>query len=147
MEKELIQQVDRLKLADHVVMLGRIPHARIPSVYRLIDALAYPRYSMRLTDLVTPLKPLEAMVMGKALIASDVGGHRELIRHGETGLLFPAGDLSALTHSLLRLLEDDALRLRLQTQGSTWVGKHHTWEETTSVYQNLYAKALGKLSV
>src|ERR1700709_710364 len=47
---------------------------------------------MRLTELVTPLKPLEAMASGRLLVASDVGGHRELIRHGETGLLFKAGN-------------------------------------------------------
>ena len=47
---------------------------------------------MRLTELVTPLKPLEAMAQGRLLVASDVGGHRELIRDGETGVLFRAGD-------------------------------------------------------
>jgi glycogen(starch) synthase len=56
--------------------------------YNLIDVLVYPRHSMRLTELVTPLKPLEAMAQGRLLVASDVGGHRELIRDGETGILF-----------------------------------------------------------
>jgi glycogen synthase len=55
--------------------------------------LAYPRHSMRLTELVTPLKPLEAMAQGRVLVASDVGGHRELIRDGQTGFLCPAGQL------------------------------------------------------
>ena len=53
--------------------------------------LVYPRLSMRLTELVTPLKPLEAMAQGRLVLASDVGGHRELIRDGETGTLFKAG--------------------------------------------------------
>ncbi len=64
-----------------------------------IDVLAYPRHSMRLTELVTPLKPLEAMAQGRLLVASDVGGHRELIRDGETGFLFAAGDAGALARA------------------------------------------------
>ena len=59
--------------------------------YDLVDVLAYPRQRMRLTELVTPLKPLEAMAQGRMFVASDVGGHRELVRDGETGFLFPGG--------------------------------------------------------
>jgi glycosyltransferase involved in cell wall biosynthesis len=83
-ETELINLASALGLGSGVIMPGRIPHERIPGVYAMVDVLAYPRYSMRLTELVTPLKPLEAMAMGKALIASDVGGHKELIHNGET---------------------------------------------------------------
>ena len=59
--------------------------------YELIDVLAYPRHRMRLTDLVTPLKPLEAMAQGRMLVASDVGGHRELIRRRRDRVSFPGG--------------------------------------------------------
>ena len=142
MENELKAQIRRLHLEDKVVMPGRIPHDRIPGVYALVDILAYPRYSMRLTNLVTPLKPLEAMAMGKALVASDVGGHKELIRHNKTGLLFPAGDVNALANTLGRLLEDDTFSQSLQSQGATWVREHHTWKKITSVYKDIYANAL-----
>src|SRR5690606_18711012 len=90
------------------------------------------------TELVTPLKPLEAMAMGKAVLASDVGGHRELIRHGETGILFKAGDEGALAGELLRLLSDRQLREGLQSRGRAWVGEHHSWEKTTGVYRTVY---------
>ncbi len=142
MENELKAQIRRLHLEDRVVMPGRIPHDRIPGVYALVDILAYPRYSMRLTNLVTPLKPLEAMAMGKALVASDVGGHKELIRHNETGLLFPAGNVSALCESLERLLVNHTLRERIQEQGAIWVRHEHTWQKTTAVYQDIYSKVL-----
>jgi PEP-CTERM/exosortase A-associated glycosyltransferase len=125
-----------------VLMPGRIPHERIAGVYALVDILAYPRYSMRLTELVTPLKPLEAMAMGKALVASDVGGHKELIRDGETGLLFPAGNAAALAESLHKLIQDNELRDRLASQGREWVRKNHSWEKTTSVYEEIYRKVL-----
>jgi glycosyltransferase involved in cell wall biosynthesis len=75
-------------------------------------------------------------------VASDVSGHKELIQHGETGLLFPAGSVSALAESLERLLDDSALCRKLQDQGAAWVREHRTWQKTTSVYEDIYAKVL-----
>ena len=131
MENELKAQIKNLHLEDKVIMPGRISHDRIPGVYALVDILAYPRYSMRLTELVTPLKPLEAMAMGKALVASDVGGHRELIQHNETGLLFSAGSETALTDAIERLLVEHNVAETNSRAGSylgtpgTYVGKDH----------------------
>jgi glycosyltransferase involved in cell wall biosynthesis len=84
------------------------------------------------------------MAMGKALIASDVGGHKELIKHEQTGFLFPAGDVLALADSLGRLLKDDILREKIENEGYTWALENHTWDKTTSVYTEMYAEALGK---
>jgi len=141
-EIELRAQISKLGLEDRVVMPGRIPHERIPGVYALIDVLVYPRHAMRLTDLVTPLKPLEAMAMGKVLIASDVGGHLELIRHNETGLLFPAGDSEALAATITTTVNSPILRKRMIQQASDWVIEKHRWEVTTSVYEDIYRSAL-----
>jgi PEP-CTERM/exosortase A-associated glycosyltransferase len=138
MEKELKALTSSLKLTDRVVIPGRIPHERVPGVYAMVDVLAYPRYSMRLTELVTPLKPLEAMAMGKVLVASDVGGHKELISHGQTGVLFPAGDADALAAELEGLLADSTRRKTLEMQGLQWVRENKTWEQTTSVYRKIY---------
>ncbi len=143
MEAELKELIAALGLTERVVLPGRIPHERVPGVYAMIDILAYPRYSMRLTELVTPLKPLEAMAMGKVLVASDVGGHKELIRDGETGVLFKAGDEAALALSLQTLLDNDAQRETLQQQGMRWVREHHCWHQTTAVYQDIYAPLCG----
>ncbi len=139
MEGELKELISSLGLTDRVVMPGRIPHERVPGVYAMIDILAYPRYSMRLTELVTPLKPLEAMAMGKVLVASDVGGHKELIDDGQTGVLFKAGDEQALAESLQMLLDNNQQCEALQQQGMRWVREHHTWQHTTAVYQDIYA--------
>ena len=139
MREELAAQAGNLGIEDRVIMPGRVPHERIAGVYALVDILAYPRYSMRLTELVTPLKPLEAMAMGKALVASDVGGHKELITDKKTGLLFSAGNADDLAEKIDIILRDKTLESSLQQQGSQWVRKHHTWEATTSVYQTIYA--------
>ena len=79
-ENELKTQAMQLGIIDKVVFTGRVPHNQVQHYYNLIDVLVYPRLQMRLTDLVTPLKPLEAMAQGKLLMASDVGGHLELIQ-------------------------------------------------------------------
>jgi PEP-CTERM/exosortase A-associated glycosyltransferase len=142
MEKELRAQVSQLGINEIVIMPGRISPERIPGIYALIDILAYPRYSMRLTELVTPLKPLEAMAAGKALIASDIGGHRELICHGQTGMLFRAGDVSALQRTLVQLLDNLALRHALSRQAADWVQQERSWDRTTAVYSEIYANAL-----
>lgn len=142
MTTELNELKNRYNLSERIVLPGRIPHERVPGVYSMIDILAYPRYRMRLTELVTPLKPLEAMAMGKAIIASDVGGHQELIQHDKTGLLFPAGDESALAEALDNLLTNDAARDQIQQTGKTWVRQHQTWDVTTSVYGEIYNSVL-----
>jgi PEP-CTERM/exosortase A-associated glycosyltransferase len=139
-ETELRAHVRKCNLEQFVIMPGAVPQDKVPAVYSLIDVLAYPRHSMRLTELVTPLKPLEAMAMGKALVASDVGGHRELIRDEQTGLLFPSGNSVALATSIARLLEDANLRRSLETQAAQWVRKERSWVKTTAGYTDIYAK-------
>jgi glycosyltransferase involved in cell wall biosynthesis len=142
MEGELTQLVTDLQLGNNVVMSGRVSPERVPGVYAMVDILAYPRYFMRLTELVTPLKPLEAMAMGKALVASDVGGHKELINHGETGVLFKAGDVDVLASELEGLFADDERRDALQLQGLQWVREYQSREKTTLVYRDIYSKVL-----
>lgn len=142
MEKELKQLAREKGIEEKMIMPGRIPHERIAGVYSMIDILAYPRHSMRLTELVTPLKPLEAMAMEKALVASDVGGHKELIKDNYTGMLFKAGDEHHLANKIQMILDDKELETRLKKQGNNWVKEHHTWEVTTSVYKNIYSDLL-----
>lgn len=142
MEKSLKEKAQKLKLADRIVFPGRIAHEQIPEVYAVADILVYPRLSMRLTDIVTPLKPLEAMAMGKAVIASDVGGHRELVEDGETGVLFPAGDVGALASAMERLLADTQARIDLGQRAKTWVSQNRTWEKTTALYGDVYSTIL-----
>jgi PEP-CTERM/exosortase A-associated glycosyltransferase len=137
-EPELRAEVARLGLHGSVIFTGSIAHDRMPAIYSLTDILVYPRHSNRLTELVTPLKPLEAMATGKPVLASDVGGHRELIRDGETGLLFRAGDVTACATALLRLLDDETLRKDLADQSLDWVRQHRVWEVTTAPYSEVY---------
>lgn len=138
-EAALREQANARGLADRVIFTGRVPNAEINRYYSLTDVLAFPRYSMRLTELVTPLKPLEAMAQGRVLVASDVGGHRELIEHERTGLLFPAGDAGALAKTILRLLGDAALGGRLAVTGRRFVESERTWAHSVDGYEPIYS--------
>ncbi|MFY7863784.1 TIGR04063 family PEP-CTERM/XrtA system glycosyltransferase [Roseateles sp.] len=132
-------QAQRLGLADKVVFTGRVPHAQVNRYYDLVDALVYPRHSMRLTELVTPLKPLEAMAQGRLLVASDVGGHKELIRHGETGILFKAGKAQALAEAVLQLLAQPERWPILRAQGRKFVEQERNWANSVANYPAVYA--------
>lgn len=142
-EAALKAQVQALGLQASVVFTGRVPHNVVARYYDLVDVLAYPRHSMRLTELVTPLKPLEAMAQGKLFVASDVGGHRELVTHGETGMLFKADDATALTSALLTLLNDPARWPSLKAQGRHFVETVRNWRNSVARYRPVYESLLG----
>ena len=140
MDDRLRSRARALGLDGTAVFAGRLPHERMPGVYALVDVLAYPRKAMRLTELVTPLKPLEAMAMGKALVASDVGGHRELVRDGLTGLLHRPGDSGDLARALARALTDADLRSSLGSAGREWVLRERTWAANGDRYRALFER-------
>lgn len=141
-EASLRQQAARLGVTADVVFAGSLPHSAIAEAYAAIDLLVFPRLRMRLTELVTPLKPLEAMAMGKPLIASDVGGHRELIEDGKTGILFAAGDADALARAVCRLLADVSLATRLSREGMQFVRTRRSWPDSVRGYAVPYRRVL-----
>jgi PEP-CTERM/exosortase A-associated glycosyltransferase len=141
-EQALREQAQRLGLQDRVVFTGRVPHAEVQRYYELIDVLAYPRRSMRLTEIVTPLKPLEAMAQGRMFVASDVGGHRELIRDGETGHLFAAGSAEALAAAIARVLEGRAQWDAMARRARHFVETERTWARSVARYAAVYAGVL-----
>lgn len=134
----LKQQVMALDLKDRVVFTGRVPHAEVNRYYDLIDVLVYPRHPMRLTELVTPLKPLEAMAQGRLMVASDVGGHKELIRDGRTGVLFRAGNAGDLASKVVGLLKYEQGWDSLRKNGRHFVETERTWAASVARYRGVY---------
>jgi PEP-CTERM/exosortase A-associated glycosyltransferase len=137
-EQALRAQAAQLGLAHRVKFAGRVDHARIGDCYALIDIMVYPRLAMRLTDLVTPLKPLEAMAQGRLVVASDVGGHRELIEHGKTGMLFTAGDAAALADQVVRLLRQVDSWPVMRLQARVYVEQRRSWTASVARYRTVY---------
>ena len=139
-EDNLKAQAQRLGIADKVIFTGRVPHSEVSRYYDLVDLLAYPRHSMRLTELVTPLKPLEAMAQGRIFIASDVGGHKELIRDGETGRLFKAGSASALAEVAEAMLAQREHWPNYRRAGRAFVEEVRNWRNSVANYRDVYAR-------
>lgn len=126
---------------DGILFTGRVPHREVGDYYSLVDVFVCPRLRMRLTELVTPLKPLESMAMQKAVLASDVGGQRELIENGHTGLLFAADSAEDLVKQSVRLVRDTALRRRLGEAGRRFVSSERSWDKLVQRYLPIYQDA------
>jgi PEP-CTERM/exosortase A-associated glycosyltransferase len=142
-ERELKAMATQLGLEDKVIFTGRVPHDQVQRYYNLIDVLVYPRLRMRLTDLVTPLKPLEAMAQGRLVAASDVGGHLELIQDGKTGTLFKADDPEDLAVKILNLLSKPEQWHALRVAARTFVETERNWRVSVARYQPVYEKLTG----
>ncbi len=140
-EQQLRQQARQLGVSDQVVFTGKVPFSEVERYYSVIDVLVYPRKSLRLTETVTPLKPLEAMAQRKVFVASDVGGHRELIQHEATGMLFKADDMAALIAAVQQLLDSPDLQQKLRDGGLSFVRDVRNWRNSVRRYEGVYASA------
>ena len=146
-EAPLRRLAAEIGIAGKVCFTGRVPHKEVQRYYNLIDVLVYPRLPMRLTELVTPLKPLEAMAQGRLLVASDVGGHRELIRDGDTGVLFKAGDTHALAIAVTGLLQNPERWAALKEAGRRFVESERNWYASVARYRDVYGPLVGEARV
>jgi glycogen synthase len=127
-----------LNLGERVTFTGLVPHNEVLKYYSIMDVLVYPRLRKRITEMVTPIKPLEAMSMEKTVVASDVGGLKELISDGATGVLFRAGDEIDLARALVRCVGDAALRVRLGKAARTAMIESRKWKTIIAPYDDLY---------
>jgi len=142
-EDEAIKaRVKELALDEVVILTGRVPHAQVSDYYSLVDLFVYPREKMRLTDLVTPLKPLEAMAQGKLVVASDVGGHKELITDGYNGLLYQSGSQASLIAVLEKMLEESDQWATYRANGRKYVETVRNWEASVANYKDVYERLL-----
>ena len=138
-ERHLQERVEHLGLTGKVVFTGRVPHSEVNKYYDLIDVLVYPRLPMRLTDLVTPLKPLEAMAQGRLVVASDVGGHCELVKSWETGVLFRAGQRAALVATIGEVLSRRDKWPLIRDAARRFIEAERTWPMSVGRYRLVYA--------
>ena len=144
MEDMLKTQADASPAKAAIRFVGRVPHSDVERYYALVDVMAYPRKASRLTDLVTPLKPLEAMAQRQLVAASNVGGHRELITDGVTGTLFAPDDPAACAAALADLLGRPEIWEARRSAGLAHVAARHDWSVNVHRYQDVYHPLLAK---
>ncbi len=137
-KKELLNLVDELGLNDDVIFAGAIPPEMIDKYYSVMDILVFPRLRLRVTELVSPLKPLEAMAMGKPILASNVGGLTDYCIDQENALLFNPDDPAESLQKLTEMVENKELRTRLSESARKWVQTNRDWKQQAQHYQHLY---------
>jgi glycosyltransferase involved in cell wall biosynthesis len=134
-------QAERLGLRGRdVVFAGRVPRAEAPAHLALIDLFVVPRTADRVSQLVTPLKPFEAMAMERTVVVSDVAALREVVSDRETGVVFRAEDPLDLADHLEPLLDDPTLRATLGRAAREWVVTNRSWRQNGARYRDLYAR-------
>lgn len=130
-----------------VLFCPSVPHERLGALHALLDLLVYPRLPGPMAELAAPLKPLEAMARGTLVAASNVGGHRDLIEHGKTGILFEAGNASALADAVLGVLAEPACALPLRERARAFAAAERSWAAAAARYAPLYTGLLeGRLT-
>jgi glycosyltransferase involved in cell wall biosynthesis len=135
----IVEAGRRLGLDDGaLVMPGQVPHDRILGYYSILDVFVVPRTANRVSQLVTPLKPFEAMAMQRATVVSDLPALREIVIPGETGMTFRAEDADDLARVLGELLTNEALRTRLGRQAREWIVAERTWTQNGRRYRDLF---------
>lgn len=137
--RDLVYKVRQLKLERNIKLLKSVPPKDILKYYSVLDIFVIPRRRFYVNELVTPLKPLEAMAMEKCIIASNVGGLKEIVHDGVTGLLFEADNVEDLIQKINLAIVDNALRERLAKNAREWVVKHRNWKHLVNNYIKLYA--------
>jgi PEP-CTERM/exosortase A-associated glycosyltransferase len=137
-EVHLKQLTRELGLGSHVIFTGRVAHSDVPAHYSVVDLFVYPRIASRLTDLVTPLKPLESMAMEKIVVASDIGGHRQLLGSESPAFLVAPGNVDDLAGTILRVAAEREQWCRLGRLGRRYVEQNHIWPKTVAQYEPIY---------
>lgn len=138
-ENDIRKAVRELRAQDYVRMIGEVSHDQVRQYYSLIDVMVYPRRSIRLTEITTPLKVLEAMAQAKPVLASNVGGIRELVGDETTCcLLFPPDDVEAFCEHAKRLIYDEHVRRELGEKGRKLVLREKDWNLQAHRYITVY---------
>lgn len=137
--KELAEE---LGIADRSVFTGRVSHHLVRAYYELIQVFVVSRPDQRVARMVTPLKPLEAMALGKALIVSDLPALRELVHDDLTGLCYPPGEPNALAERCEELLFNEQRQRKLGAAARDWVRNERTWAQTLQSLAPAYDTAI-----
>lgn len=136
--RTLRREVHRIGIEGSFRLIGSFPQERLPDLYSIIDVVVLPRIPAQVCHLVTPLKPLEAMASEVPVIASNVGGLREMVRAGETGWTFPAGDTRALASACIEVARDEGERAAVAQRARRWVVENREWTSLAERVIDLY---------
>lgn len=132
--QQIYDIAEKNSFSDWLIMPGRVPYEEVEAYYSLIDIAPFPRKPWPVCEMVSPMKPLEALAMEKTVIVSSVHALMEMITDRQTGRVFDKGNPESLAKVLEELLlVDDLSVLAYGANGREWVLKNRTWEKTANV--------------
>ena len=131
-------------MQNYVFFAGKVDHSQIREYYSIMDLLVLPRIPSYVNEVVTPLKILEAMALGKTVLASDVGGITEIVENGRTGFLFKKCNVENFISKCTTLLEREPLRRKISTAARIWVEKNRDWQLVLKKYDKIYEHILSQ---
>jgi glycosyltransferase involved in cell wall biosynthesis len=140
----LQRQAAESGLAEAAVFTGRVPAAQVRQFHALLDVFVVPRTPDRVCQLVTPLKPVEAMASGLCVVTSEVKALTEIVKHEVTGMQTVSQDPVSLADSLEHLLYSPDIRRKLGDNAREWAARDRTWAHNAERYRAAYAR-LGAL--
>lgn len=132
--KEICARIQSSCIKDKILITGRIPHNLVHDYYSIIDIAPFPRKAWQVCEVVSPMKPLEAMAMEKAVLVSSVKALSEMIINNVTGLVFKKGSVESLCSSLHVLIESPKLRESLGKSARSWVIQNRTWDQISNAF-------------
>ena len=135
----LQRQAAALGLGEAAIFTGRVPAAKVREYHALLDVFVVPRTADRVCQLVTPLKPVEAMASGLCVVTSEVRALAEIIKPDVTGALTMPQDPVALADSLELLVCSPDIRRKLGDNAREWVARDRTWAHNAARYREAYA--------
>ena len=138
MRSNLEAKASELGLSQIVKFTGKVPLEQVNDYYSLIDIAPFPRISAEVCEMISPLKPLEAMAMGSVVLASNVRAIAEHVISDKNGVLFEKEDSRDLSQKLRALIEDRDLAKRLSQSGRTWVENYRSWDRMASIIDSVY---------
>ena len=142
-QQRLQRMARELDILDVVTFTGRVPHTEISRYLSVFDITPFPRLPRPVCELISPIKPLEAMAMGTASIVSSVAALTEIVEPESRGLVFDAGDDADLARQLGRYLDDPGLRATMGRRARTWVLSERDWQHITPIVDRAYRRLMG----
>lgn len=137
--EEILRIAGEGGIASKVIMAGRVPHDHVEAYYSLLDVCPFPRKPWPVCEMVSPMKPLEALAMKKAVVVSSVRALTEMIQHEGTGMVFEKGNVGSLTDVIADLIDKPEKRRLLGEAGREWVSRERSWLQVADRIEQILA--------
>lgn len=134
--KNITEKIAKSIVKERIILTGRVPHAHAADYYSIVDIAPFPRKSWPVCEMVSPMKPLEALAMEKTVLVSSVSALSEMVVNNETGFIFEKGSTVDLAERLAYLINNPSVREKVGTRAREWVYKNRTWTQISKIFSS-----------